>query len=260
MKTLNIFLFFIMDDMVYWSMTHIQMCGCFVHCYAAIFLHDGFNCCNGLWCHYSVCLTRWRRVCYRTNAVHEPPSPLVQWQWQTCITILNFHSSINSDGFHPFAVKNGWQNAVLLWCMLKAGPPFLHYYCTVVLHSCIVLPPVAHSSNREYRCCPLARQSSCDSNFYRIFKFLIWLSFVVNWSIKWWRMQDGIVWFDWKFFFWWKKEASFRSEIVKSIDNWCVMLSIEHISGPLYSVNLGCCNWLNILFVNFQLVIIVIFE
>jgi len=49
----------------------------FHSCYAAIYLHDGFNCCNGLWCHYSVCLTRSRRVCYRTNAVHELPSPLV---------------------------------------------------------------------------------------------------------------------------------------------------------------------------------------
>ena len=46
MKTLNIFYFFIMDDMVSWSMTHIQMCGYFIHCYAAIFLHDGFNCCR----------------------------------------------------------------------------------------------------------------------------------------------------------------------------------------------------------------------
>ena len=48
----------IMDDMVCWSMTHIQMCGYFIHSYAAIFLHDGFNCCNGLWCHNLVCLTR----------------------------------------------------------------------------------------------------------------------------------------------------------------------------------------------------------
>jgi hypothetical protein len=32
-------------------MSHIDMCG---YCHAAIFLHDGFNCCNGLWCHYSV--------------------------------------------------------------------------------------------------------------------------------------------------------------------------------------------------------------
>ena len=61
----------IMDEMVCWSMTHIQMCGYFIHCYAAIFLHDGFNCFSELWCNYSVCLTRSRRVCYRTNAVRE---------------------------------------------------------------------------------------------------------------------------------------------------------------------------------------------
>jgi len=53
----------IVDDMVCWSMTHIQMCGYFIHCYAVMFLHDGFNCRYGLWCHYSVCLTRSRRVC-----------------------------------------------------------------------------------------------------------------------------------------------------------------------------------------------------
>ena len=34
--------------MVCWSMTYIQMCGYFIHGYAAIFLPDGFNCCNGL--------------------------------------------------------------------------------------------------------------------------------------------------------------------------------------------------------------------
>jgi hypothetical protein len=30
------------------------MCGYFIHCHAAVFLHDGFNCCSGLWCHYWV--------------------------------------------------------------------------------------------------------------------------------------------------------------------------------------------------------------
>jgi len=40
-------------------------------------------------------------------------------------------------------------------CMLQAGPPSLHYYCTIVLHSCIALPPVGHSSNHEYHCCQL---------------------------------------------------------------------------------------------------------
>ena len=56
------------------------------------------------------------------------------------------------------------------------GPPSLHYYCAVVLHSCIVLPPVGHSSNHEYHCCQLTRQSSCVSNFYLTFKVSIGLS------------------------------------------------------------------------------------
>ena len=150
----------------------------FIQCYAAIFLHDGFNCCIGLSCHYSVYLTGSRRVCYRTNAVHELPSPLVHLlHWQTCITVLNFHSSMNFDGFHPFITsKNGWQNAVLLWWMLQAGPQYLHYYCAVLLHSCIVVPSAGHASNHEYRCCQLTRQSSRVSNFYRTFKVFIWLS------------------------------------------------------------------------------------
>ena len=75
-------------------------------------------------------------------------------------------------------LKNGWQNAVLLWCMLQAGPPPLHYYYAIVLHSCIVLPPVGHSSNREYHCCQLTGQLSCVSNFYRTFKVFISLSLV----------------------------------------------------------------------------------
>ena len=38
-------------------------------------------------------------------------------------------------------------------------------FTLLLLHSCIVLPPVGHSSNHEYHCCQLTRQSSC-------FKFL----------------------------------------------------------------------------------------
>ena len=75
-------------------------------------------------------------------------------------------------------LKNGWQNAVLRWCMLQAGPPLLRYYCAVVLHSCILLPHVGHSSNHEYHFCQLTRQSSGVLNFYRTFKFFIWLSLV----------------------------------------------------------------------------------
>jgi len=75
-----------------------------------------------------------------------------------------------------YYLKTGWQNAVLLWCMLQAGPPSLHHYCAVMLHSCVVLPPVGHSSNHHYHCCQLTRQSSCVSNFYRTFKIFIWVS------------------------------------------------------------------------------------
>jgi len=63
-------------------------------------------------------------------------------------------------------------------CMLQAGPPSLHYYCTVVLLSCFVLSPVGHPSNHEYHCCQLTRQSSCISNFYCTFKVFIWLSLI----------------------------------------------------------------------------------
>jgi len=65
-----------------------------------------------------------------------------------------------SMGFTPSLLKKWMTDAVLLWCVLQVGPPSLHYYCAVVLHSCIVLPPVGHSSKHEYHCCHLTRQSS----------------------------------------------------------------------------------------------------
>ena len=71
-------------------MSHIQMCGYFIRCYAVIFLHNGFNCCSGLWCHNSVSLTMSRRVCYRTNAVHEIPSPLLL----AVVTDMHHHTEL----------------------------------------------------------------------------------------------------------------------------------------------------------------------
>ena len=70
-------------------------------------------------------------------------------------------------------LKNGWQKAVLLWCMLQAGPPSLHYYCAVMLHSCIVLPPVGHSSNHQYHGCQLKDNRAV----FRIFISLLRFSF-----------------------------------------------------------------------------------
>jgi hypothetical protein len=66
-----------------------------------------------------------------------------------------------SMGFTPSLLKKRMTDAVLLSCMLQAGPPFLHYYCAFVLHSCIVLPHVGHSSKHKYHYCQLTRQSSC---------------------------------------------------------------------------------------------------
>jgi hypothetical protein len=45
------------------------------------------------------------------------------------------------------------------WCMLQAGPP------SFVLHSCIILPRVGHSSYHEYHYCQLTRQTSCFFEF-----------------------------------------------------------------------------------------------
>ena len=47
----------------------------------------------------------------------------------------------------------------------------LKYYCAVALHSCILLPPVGNSSNHQYHCCKLTRQSRCISKFISISKF-----------------------------------------------------------------------------------------
>jgi len=162
-------------------MTHIQMCGYFMHCYMAIFLHDGFNCCNALWCHYSVCLTWSKRVCYRTK-----PFRLTSYSICTLAVVTDMHHRTELPFIDEFQfvsplhfVKNEWQNAVPLWCMLQVGPPSLHYCCAVMLHSSIVLPPVGHSSNHEYHCCQLRGQSSSVSNFYHTFKVFIWLTFIV---------------------------------------------------------------------------------
>jgi len=145
----------------------------FIHCYEAIFLHDGFNCCNALWCHYSVCLTG-----VEESLLQNWCRSWTSWSTRTLAVVTDMHhhtelSFVNEFRWvSPFHYLNsGWQNAVFLWCTLQAKPPFLHCYCAVVFHSCIVLPPVGHPSNYEYHCCQLKRQSSCVSNFYCTLRF-----------------------------------------------------------------------------------------
>jgi len=49
-----------------------------------------------------------------------------------------------------------------------------------MMHSCIVLQPVGHSSILKYHGCQLTRQSSCASNFYRTLKAHIIMATVLH--------------------------------------------------------------------------------
>jgi hypothetical protein len=81
-------------------------------------------------------------------------------------------------GFTPSLLKKLMTERSSFWCMLQAGLPYLHYYFAVVLHSCITLPPVGHSSYHEYHYCQITRQTSCVLDFYCTFKLFIWISLV----------------------------------------------------------------------------------
>jgi hypothetical protein len=80
-----------------------------------------------------------------------------------------------SMSFIPLLIKKRMTECCSSLVHVVSRAAILHYYWAVVLHSCIVLPSVGHSSNHECHCCQLTRQSSCVSNFYHIF---IWLSLV----------------------------------------------------------------------------------
>jgi hypothetical protein len=82
------------------------------------------------------------RVSYRTNAVHKLPSPLVHLlYWQTCITILQFHSSMNSMGCNPSLLKkrmtercsslvHAGSGAASFTLLLRRRVAFLHLIAT----------------------------------------------------------------------------------------------------------------------------------
>jgi hypothetical protein len=79
--------------------------------------------------------TRSRRVCYRTNAVHELPSPSY-----TCCSDRRaspYWTSIRlwiSMGFTLSLLKKRMTDAVLVWCMLQGGR---HLYSTTAPSCCI---------------------------------------------------------------------------------------------------------------------------
>ena len=179
MKTLNIFYFlsWLIGCADPWPIS--RWCGYFIHSYAAIFLHDGFNCCNALWCHYWVCLTRSRRVCYRTNAVHEFPV-----HSYTCC------SDRHASPYWTFIrrwISMGCTSSNLKKRMTEHCSSLVHVASGVAIFTLLLRRRVAFL-HRAATCRPLfkpwvsfgqlIRQSSCVSNFYRTFKVFIWLSLV----------------------------------------------------------------------------------
>ena len=167
--------------MVCWSMTHIQMCGYFIHCYVAICLHDGFNCCNVLWCHYLVCQTRSRRVCYRTNAVHELPSPLVHLlQWQTYITVteLSFMDEFQWVSPLHYLKKRMTEH----WSSLVHVASGAAIFTLLTAPSCCIPAPYCHLSATlqtiSITVVNLQDNRAVFRIFIALFKFFIWLSLV----------------------------------------------------------------------------------
>ena len=132
-----------MGDMVGSFMTHIQMWGYFIHCYATIFLHDVFNCCNGLWCHYSVC---WPG---RGESVTEL-MPFVNFLVHSYACCSDRHASPYwtfirrwiSMGFTPSILKNPMTECCFFGALCKWGR---HIYTTSV-PSCRIPASPCHLS------------------------------------------------------------------------------------------------------------------
>jgi len=77
-----------------------------IQCHSAVFHHYGFNCCNDLWSHNLLCLTWTRSIFHWSHTICELPTPFVDLLlWQTRITILNLHSSMNFNRFHTFTMQ-----------------------------------------------------------------------------------------------------------------------------------------------------------
>jgi len=149
MKTLNMFLFFIMDDVVCWSMTHVQMCGYFVHCYAAIFLHDGFNCCNGLWCHYRCA---WPR---RGVSVTEL-MPFVNFLFHLYISCSDRHASPYWTPIRRW-ISMGFTPSLLKKRMRERCSSFVHVASGAAIFTLLLRRRVAFL-HRTATCQPLFKQ------------------------------------------------------------------------------------------------------
>ena len=125
------------------STTHIQMCRSSIHCYVAIFLHAGFNCCSGLWClsllgvpgqvedsllqNWCCSWTSWstRTLAVLTDMHHHTELPFVdEFRWVSPLHYLKRMTERCSSLVH---VAN---RAAIFTLLLRRRVPFLHRTAT----------------------------------------------------------------------------------------------------------------------------------
>ena len=112
---------------------------------------------------------------------HELPSPLVHLLWsQTCITILNLHSSMNFDGFHPFTTSK--TDARMLFFFGACCKRGRHLYTTTAPSRFIPASYWHLSATLQTMSIIVVnlQDNRGVSNFYRTFKVFIWLSLVLE--------------------------------------------------------------------------------
>jgi hypothetical protein len=144
--------------MVCWSMTHIQMCGYLINCYAAIFFHDGFNCCNDLsWPDRGE--TAIELMPFRNFLVH----PYACCSDRHASPYWTFIRRWISMGFTPIST---------LFLFAVCCKRDCHFYTTTAPSFCIPAS-YCHLSATLQTVWLLStyRQSSCVSDFYDTLKF-----------------------------------------------------------------------------------------
>jgi hypothetical protein len=111
-----------------------------------IFPHYGFSCCSVLWSHNSMRLARTRSIFHWSHTNCKLPTPFVHLLlWQTCITTLKLHSSINFSGFTPSLHKNRITERCSSLVHVSSGAVIFTLLLWWSLFICTLLPPTGHS-------------------------------------------------------------------------------------------------------------------
>jgi hypothetical protein len=148
------------------------MCGYFIHCQAAIFLHDAFKCCDALWCHHSVA---WPG---RSESVTElMPFMNFSVHSYTCCTdrhaspywtfIRRWISVSFTASLRCSSSEHTASGAAVLVLLLRCRVAFLHRTdtCRQLFNPSVTLLSTY-------------RKIDSVSNFYRTFNVFIWISLV----------------------------------------------------------------------------------